>query len=279
MKTLFTAFLATVFLTGAASAQTLDRIKSTGVLKLGYRIDAQPLSYQDADGNPAGYSPLVCATLAQGILDTLQIGNLDVEFVEVDAADRFEKVVSGEIDLLCGAASITLGRRGDVDFSIPTFVDGTSILLPVDAPEGLSDLIGKKLGVRRDTTTETTLNTSLAASEVEAEVVRFADHTAAMAAIENGEIDAYFADQTILAGLWLASPEQGKLKLANELLTLEKHGLVMARGDTEFRLMVDRLLSQMFYRGDMQRTFQQIMPGVQPGDALQALFALSPIQE
>ncbi len=279
MKSLFTAFLAATLLAGGASAQTLDRIKSTGILKLGYRIDAQPLSFQDAEGNPAGYSPLVCAKLAQGILDTIQIGNLDVEFVEVDAADRFDKVASGEIDLLCGAASITLGRRGDVDFSIPTFVDGTSILLPVDAPEGLSDLIGKKIGVRRDTTTETTLNNSLTAGEVDAQVVRFADHAAAMAAIEGGEIDAYFADQTILAGLWLASPEQGKLKLANELLTLEKHGLVMARGDSEFRLMVDRLLSRMFYKGEMQGSFEQALPGVQPGDALQALFALSPIQE
>ena len=37
-----------------ASASTLERVKSSGSLKLGYRTDARPFSFQDASGKPGG---------------------------------------------------------------------------------------------------------------------------------------------------------------------------------------------------------------------------------
>ncbi|GAA6180787.1 amino acid ABC transporter substrate-binding protein [Shimia sp. NS0008-38b] len=279
MKSFMTALLAGALVAGASSAQTLDRIKETGMLKLGYRIDAAPLSYQSEDGSPAGYSPFVCGELAQGILNHIKIPNLDVEFVPVSVQDRFERVAAGDVDLLCGAATITLSRREIVDFSIPTFADGTSVLLPLNGSDNLADLAGQKLGVRRDTTTETALNNTLASTAIFAEVVRFADHGAAMRAMENGELAAYFADQSILAGLWLNSPQRENMKLGNALLTVEQHGLAMARGDTEFRLLVDRLLSVMYARGTMQEIFKAAMPDVQPGELLRAMYSLAPLRE
>ncbi len=279
MKRFLMPLLAGVFLAGAAQAQTLDRIKETGTLKLGYRLDAAPLSFQAEDGNPAGYTPMVCAELAQGILTVAQIPNLDVEFVPVGMQDQFEKVAAGEIDLLCGASTITLGRREIVDFSIPTFADGTTVMLPLNGSDSFADLAGKKLGVRRDSTTETALNNTLASTATFAEVVRFNDHSAAMKAMENGELDAYFGDQSILATLWLKSEHRDNIKVSNNLLTIEKHGLAMARGDTEFRLLIDRLLSSMYAVGAMQGIFQQTLPGVQPGDIHRAIFTMAPIVE
>ncbi len=279
MKSLFSLVMAAALLATAASAQTIDRIKETGLLKLGYRVDAAPLSFKTEDGKPSGYTPLVCAELAQGILNTLQIPNLDVEFVEVGAQDRFDKVASGEIDLLCGASTITLARRAVVDFSIPVFADGTSILLPLNGSDSFNELAGKKLGVRRGTTTETALTNTLTTAGIFAEVVRFADHDAAMSAMENGELDAYFADQSILAALWLSSEHRGNMKLSNVILTVEKHGLAMKRGDTEFRLLVDGLLSTMYARGLMQQIFETTLPGIQPGEILRAMFTMSPLPQ
>ncbi len=279
MKRFIMPILAGIVMATTAQAQTLERIKETGLLRLGYRVDAPPLSFQAADGNPGGYSPTICVELAQGILNTIKIPNMDVEFVPVGVQDRFDKVAAGEIDLLCGAASITMSRREKVDFSIPTFADGTTVLLPVGGSDNFADLSGKKLGVRRDTTTEEALTNTLADIKVFAEVVRFADHKAAMEAMEKGELDAYFGDQSILAGLWIGSPQRDKFKLGANLLTIEKHGLAMARGDTEFRLLVDQLLSRMYRTGVMQAIFQQTLPGVQPGDIHRAMFTMAPIPE
>jgi len=147
-------------------------------------------------GQPAGYSVLLCAGVAQAIANKLQMTDLLATFHAVDATDRFDKVASGEVDLLCGAATITLSRRELVDFSVPTYVDGTAVMLPKDASDELGDLVGKKIGVRSGTTTLDALNNTIASLGVEAEVIRFADHRAGLAAMISGEIDAYFSGGT-----------------------------------------------------------------------------------
>ncbi|MBU2944976.1 amino acid ABC transporter substrate-binding protein [Shimia thalassica] len=276
MRSLLFSIAAIAMTALPASAQTLERVAETKQLNLGYRLDAAPLSYRMDDGQPAGYAPLVCVQVAQAIINHLKIPNLNAQFVPVDASDRFEKVASGEIDILCGAATITLGRRALVDFSIPIFVDGTSLVLQKDDPESLESFSGKKLGVRGNTTTEAALRNTLASIGIQAEVVVFDTHGAGMAAMESKEIDGYFADQSILAGLFFGSPKQADLKMSTEILTIEKQGLAIKRGDTEFRLVVDSALSELYANGEMLKIFQKAIPGVNPGLAMEAMYLIAP---
>lgn len=279
MLKLIFPFLAGAFLALPASAQTLDRIKETGQLNLGFRTDAAPLSFQRASGEPAGYAPQVCVHVGQAIANVLKMDNLQANFVAVDAANRFDKVANGDIDLLCGAATITLSRREHVDFSAPIFVDGTAILQMKGAPGTFADMAGKKLGVRGDTTTQEALENSLKSAGMEAEVVTFVSHDAGIAAMENKEIDAYFADQSILAGLFFNSDKADNFQMSNEILTIEKQGLALARGDAEFRLLVDTALSELYANGTMQKIFADAIPGVQPGLAMRALYVIAPTVE
>ena len=50
----------------------------------------------------------------------------------------------------------------------------------------------------------------------------------------------------------------------------------MPRGDTEFRLAVDRALSELYISGRMQEILLEALPGVEPGLALRALFLIAP---
>lgn len=276
MRHILSSLLATALFALPAGAQTLERILETGEMKLGYRTDAAPLSFQMDDGNPAGYTPLICVNVAQSITNNLKLENMDVSFVPVTTENRFEKVASGEIDLLCGAATITLKRREIVDFSDPVYVDGTAILLPIGAQGSLAALDGKKLGVRGATTTEEALNTSLLAAGLTADVVTFENHADGISAMENKEVDAYFADQSILMSLFQSSPKASEMMISNEILTIEKQGLAMARGDADFRLLVDAAVSELFNNGKMRDFFDATMPGAEPGAALQAMYLLSP---
>lgn len=275
-KTAMTACALSLLLALPAAAQTIDRIKETGELRLGFRTDALPLSYRTAEGNPAGYTPELCAVLAQGIINHLQIQTLDVNFVPVDTKNRFDAVANGEIDILCGAATITLGRREKVDFSVPIYVDGASVMLPVAADETFQSLEGKTIGVRAGTTTETGLETTLSDLGMTARIERFDNHAAGVDAVANGTIDAYFADQSILLGQLATRKLASSVKVSNDILTIEKQGLALARGDSDFRLLVDTVLAEMFEGGTVETVFRQTMPGVTPGIALQAMFLLSP---
>ncbi|MGV6849770.1 MAG: amino acid ABC transporter substrate-binding protein [Marinibacterium sp.] len=258
---------------GAAEAQTIDRIKDTGEIRLGYRLDAAPLSYVDGAGIPNGYTVRVCSELSQAIGRALKLDEINVKYVPVDTDNRFAKVVNGEIDLLCGAASITLSRREFVDFSIPIYVDGTAVMLPADAETSFSSLSGKKVGVRVSTTTEEALTNTLSQAASDAQIVHFDNHKDGLAAMKSGEIAAYFADQSIL--LFLNRGDKDFVVM-DRLMTIEKQGLALQRGDTEFRYLVDGALSGMYAAGIMDTFLGEALPGVKPGQALRWLFTLAP---
>ncbi len=269
------AVLLVVCIPGMALAQTtLERLRETGEIRLGIREDAAPLSYFRAK-EPAGYSVLVCKGVVASLSEALG-RELAVTWITVDAEDRFDAVVEGRVDLLCGADTITLERRARVDFSLPTFVDGAAVLLPLGADPELAALEGKQVGVRGGTTTETVLRATLEAAGVQAEVVVFDDHHAALAAIEAGEITAYFGDQSILYGLFFDSDMSQELVVSDNMLTVEKHGLAMPRGDEDFRLAVDTAISGLYRSGEMAGFFEEAFPGATPGLALRALFLIGP---
>ena len=45
-----------ILMAQAADAGTLDRVRETLTIKLGYRADAKPHSYRNDKGEPAGYA-------------------------------------------------------------------------------------------------------------------------------------------------------------------------------------------------------------------------------
>ena len=183
---LVTALTAALLFAGGPSvaAGVLDRIEDTGTVRFGFREDAAPLSYRGADGQPAGYSVLICKAVAEHLAQQLGTPPLTIDWQPVTTTDRFDAVAGGRIDLLCGAASITLTRREIVDFSLPTFVDGAAVLLPKDADPNFDALEDRKIGVRAGTSTEQTLRNTLAAKSMPAEVVTFDSHGAGLAALE-----------------------------------------------------------------------------------------------
>lgn len=260
----------------AVAAGTLDRLAETGEIRLGVREDAAPLSYVDADGKPAGYSVLVCAAVAAELGKWTGHDPLEVTYVTVGTDDRFQAILNGEVDLLCGADTITLTRREQVDFSIPTFVDGAAVLLRKGSDPNLKALAGKKVGVRADTTTETALRDTLAAEGITADVVTFDNHPDGVAALEAEQIDAYFGDQSILYNLLFQGDKRESLAISDNTLTVEAQGLAMPRGDSDFRLAVDRALSGLYRSGDMMRFFEKAFPGASPGIALKSMFLISP---
>ncbi|MEM7076548.1 MAG: amino acid ABC transporter substrate-binding protein [Pseudomonadota bacterium] len=265
-----------VMMCGAATAQTIDKIRDSGQLAIGFRTDAPPLSFLNDQGQPDGYSPQLCEGLAGAIATALDLPDLEVNFVPVDTGDRFERVASGEIDLHCGAATITLTRREIVDFSIPTYVDGTSIMIPVGGAKGLRDLAGKTVGLRSNTTTEQAVETSYQNAGLDIEIERFTEHRLGVEALLSGEIDAYFADQSILMSYFLGGNLSDRMRILDDVLTIEKHGLALRRGDADFRQLVDTELSRMYTTGKVQQIFAKTLPGAKPGLGLRAMFLIAP---
>ena len=274
------ALLVAVGVTTAATAGTLDRIGQEKAIRIAYREDAPPFSYKDKLGEPSGFMVDLCRAVAKKLADQLNLPSLNVAYVPVTAADRFEAIAQQKADLLCEPTSITLSRREQVDFSIPTFLDGASLIVRAGGPKNLRDLSGKKIGVLAGTTTEEALRNTLNEAKINGDVVAAKTHGEGLAMLDEGKISAYFGDRSILLFLIKDSKAPEKLRLADDYLTVEPYALALPRGDTDFRLAVDRALSHIYRSGEIAAVFQRTFGGkAEPSQILRTLYLISGVPD
>lgn len=263
-----------------AAAGTLDRVRDSGALRIGYRDDAPPFSYKSTVGEPAGYTVALCRSVAAGIKEQLKLEKLSLTYVPVSAEDRFKAVADGKVDLLCGATTATLSRRETVDFSIPIFVDGASVLLRADGPKTFNGLEGRKVGVRAGTTTEDALRNTVREASIAIQTIAVKDHKDGLAKLLNNEISAYFADRGILFFLMAGSGAADQLYLSKETFTYEPYALALKKGDGDFRLAVDRALSGIYRSGEIATIFKSTFgANAAPTAELQALYRISALPD
>src|SRR6516164_9067290 len=263
-------------LPGGASAGALDRIRQDKTIRIAYREDAPPFSYKNNIGEPAGFMVDLCRAVAKKLTRQLQMPNLSVLYVPVTAASRFAAIEQNKADLLCEPTSATLARRELVDFSIPTYLDGASLMIRADGPRDLQAMAGRKIGVLDNTTTEQGLRKTLKDAGVTADIILTKTHGEGLALLDDGTIAAYFADRDILTSLINESKSPKKLAVADNYLTIEPYALALPHGDEDFRLAVDRALSHIYRSGEIGPIFQQAFSGqVKPSPILRALYVIS----
>lgn len=265
---------------GNAVAATLDDIRQSKTLRIAYREDAPPFAYKTPAGQPSGYMIELCQAVAKDLAQQLKIPDLKVAYVPVTTASRLDAITQNKADLLCDSFTQTVERRKIVDFSIPTFIDGTSFAIRNDGPQDLKLLAGKKVGVVAGTLTEQGTRNSLAALHVNAEIVPFKSFDEAMAALEKGDISAYFAGRAMLAGMIKGHPAAARILLAATFLTIEPFALAMRRGDGDFRLAVDTALSHVYRSGEIATIFTRTFGAQEkPTPTLQALYMIATLPE
>jgi len=191
--------------------RTLDRIRSDGVIRLGYRSNAAPFSFRERD-MVRGYSVELCERIATAIQKQLGLTKLRTEWTPLDASDRLDAVAKGRVDIECGTTTVSLSRYQRVDFSLPIFVDGGSVLTTADAKlTQLKDFGGKRLAVIPGTTTETALKRELAIVGASAELVPVTDPPARLALLASGKVVGYAGDRIVLITLRARSDNPAQL--------------------------------------------------------------------
>jgi len=270
------AMPAAAVLEKSASAGVLDRISQDKTIRIAYREDAPPFSYKDKIGEPAGFMVDLCRGVAKKLAEQLNLTPLNVTYVAVTAADRFETIRRQKADLLCEPTSATLSRRELVDFSLATFVDGASLMIRADGPHDLKAMSGKKIGVLAGTTTEQGLRNTLKAVGITADIIPAKTHAEGLSMLDDGKISAYFGDRSILVSLIRGSKAPRKLALAENYLSVEPYALALPHGDDEFRLAVDRALSHIYRSGEIAGIFNRTFgANAKPGQVLQTLYLIT----
>jgi glutamate/aspartate transport system substrate-binding protein len=260
---------------------TLDKIKSVKAITIGYREASLPFSYVGDEKKPVGYAIDLCTRVAAGIQQQLALNDLQITWMPVTPENRMAMVANGTIDLECGTTTNTLSRQEQVDFSHMTFVDGGSLLVSTASNiTSLSDIAGKRLAVIPGTTTEKVVAEALQKADVEVELIRVREHSDGIAALESGAADAYASDRVVLIGLALTSKNPKRLRLAEQYLSYEPYGLMLRRGDADFRLAVNRVLSRLYRSGQIYPIYERWFGAVdRASPLLQAMYLLHGLPE
>jgi glutamate/aspartate transport system substrate-binding protein len=263
------------------AAGTLDKIKAAQAIALGYRETSIPFSYTGDDNQPWGYSVDLCTRVAAAIVKQLGLEELQLQWVAVTPENRIAKLRSGEIDLECGSTTSSLARMQEVDFSLPTFVDGAAYLSRRTAGiKRLEDLAGRKIAVAAGTTTERIIAQVLKQYKLDAQLVKVSDHQQGIAAMVREQVDAYASDRSLLIGLALDSGNQNDWSLGPETFSYEPYALMMRRNDADFRLAVNRELARLSRSREIYGIYDRWFGFLaKPGPRLESMYQLNALPE
>jgi ABC-type amino acid transport substrate-binding protein len=224
----------------------------------------------------------LCRRIAAGVKAHIGDSDIETKFVTISADERISAVVDGKIDIECGSTTITLARREQVDFSLPTFATGATLLsLKSSGISSMSDLSGKKVGVAAGTTTIAQVENHFKENLIDAEIVIVPDRKEGMSRLNVGSIDALASDQIVLIGQIIESINPGQYALMNNVFSYEPYGFVVRRDDADFRLVVDRAIVQVYRSGQHADMFYKWIgrTGVQVPPILAAMYQLNTIPD
>ena len=226
-------FLVAVLFTGAAQAATLDDVKARGKLLCGVNPGLLGFAAKGDDGIWAGFDVDFCRAVAAATLGDAT----KVEYVPLNAQERFDKLKSGAVDLLARNTTWTMER----ETKFPLRFVGVNYM------DGQGFLVSKALGVNSvftmsqaaicflaGTTTEANVADFFREREMSFVAVTFDNTNDLLAAYEAGKCDSYTADQSQLYALRLKLAKPEDHIILPDVISKEPLGPMIRQGDEQW---------------------------------------------
>jgi glutamate/aspartate transport system substrate-binding protein len=258
---------AAALLTTAAAAQTsggeglsptLANIKSTHVVRLGYRESSPPFSFLDQSSRPIGYSLELCEAIVEEIGAEVDDANLRIDYVKVTSDDRIPAVVQNKIDLECGSTTANAERGKQVAFSPLMFVAGTKLMVPkastISTP---NDLKGKTVVVTKGTTNEQAMHAVDKKFSLGLNIVTSPDHEQSYQMLVDGKADAFATDDILLYGLIARHKAQDKFRVTGEYLSYDPYGIMFRKGEPQLTALVERAFRKLGSNRDLMPLYNK----------------------
>jgi len=236
---------------------TLKRVADSGEFKIGFVPDAPPMSFLDAENNPTGYSISLCKTVSKAVKKAAGLDDMKVSYVPLSLPeDRLSAIENRDIDIECGTSTVTLSRRERVDFSLMTFITGGAVLSLSSAPiQSIESIEKKTIAVIKGTTTHDNLRKLSEVNEYSFTLRIIENHDKGMELLNGSKVDGFATDRAMIIGHILRTGEAERYSISKGVFSFEPYALMVHRGDTEFRLVVDRALASLYRNARIRRIY------------------------
>jgi general L-amino acid transport system substrate-binding protein len=216
-----------------ASAQTLNTVKSRGMLNCGSNGTLAGFGLPDSQGRWTGLDVDLCKAIAAAIFNDPS----KVKFVPLTAKDRFTALQSGEVDVLARNTTWSMSRDTSLglNFTGVNYYDGQGFIvrkaLKVNSALELNDAA---VCVQQGTTTELNLADYFRANKMKLKTVTFATADEALKSYDASRCDAYTTDVSGLAGERLRLANPGDHVVLPEIISKEPLGPAVRHGDDQW---------------------------------------------
>lgn len=249
----------------AQDVDTLRKIAETGTIALGHRESSVPFSYYDSRQRVVGYAHELMLRVLDTIKAELKVPALTIKLVPVTSQNRIPLVRNGTVDLECGSSTHNADRARQVSFSTTFFVAGTRLMTHLRSGiKDFADLSGRIVVTTAGTTSERLLRTYAERQGMRMVILAVRDHGEAFQALESGKADAFMMDDALLYGERAKAEHPDDWVVVGTPMSTEAYACMMRRGDSAFKAVVDRGLTQLMQSGEAlkiyNRWFQRPIP-------------------
>lgn len=277
------AALLAVMLAPSAFAEdltgTLQKIKESGAITIGYRETSMPFSYIDDSQKPIGFALDICYKIVDEVKATLKLSKIDVKLEPVTSATRIPLIANGTIDLECASTTNNLDRQKLVSFSASYFLTASRFVAKAASGfKTIDDLKGKSVASTAGTTNIKQLIEANTARQLGITVLTAKDNAEGFLLVETGRADAFVMDDILLAGLVAASKTPSAYAISTDAFSLpEPYGIMLRRDDAPFKAVVDRATTKLYTSPDIAALYAKWFTAPIPPTSVNFNFPMSPV--
>jgi general L-amino acid transport system substrate-binding protein len=233
MKRFLAAAALFLGLSGSLHAATLDDIKARGALNCGVNPNLQGFAAKGEDGAWAGFDVDFCRALAAAVLGD----PAKVNYVPLNAQQRFEALAAGQIDVLARNTTWTMERETKLPLRFPgiSYHDGQGFivkrLLGVTSALNLS---GAAICFQTGTTNEPNVEDFFREKEMVFQPLRFDKLDDLIKAFDEGKCDTMTTDVSFLYAVRLRLADPDDSIVLQDVISKEPLGPAVRQGDDQW---------------------------------------------
>lgn len=242
----------------AQSPLTLDKIKSSGQISVGYREASVPFSYLDGSGQPIGFAWEICNRVVEQAKKATGRADLKITPVPVTSQNRIPLLQNGTLDIECGSTTNNSDRAKQVSFAINYFYTGTRFLVAADSGlKSLADLKGKRVVTTTGTTNYQIIRNLNAQQGLNIELLGARDHSDSFLYVQQNRAVAFAMDDILLYGIKAAAVHPAQWAVVGEPIQVEPYAIMIRKDDPAFKSLVDGTLSALMKSGEFETLYKK----------------------
>lgn len=244
------AFVFALVLCGGANAgQVLQRIVAKGVLNVCTNVENRPFAFLSPSGEARGFNIDLAEDIRKRL--SLDLGRpLSRQTIATSGANRVVFLDQGKCDLIITGFSVTAERQRLLDFITPNFYSSGAVLLARrdNPPKNWESLRGQAV-----CSSHGSIYNQAVSERFGVRVLAFAGLTESAQAMRDGRCVGQVMDEAVARLRLSDSAQWADFAIALPAILEAPWSMAIARGEPEFRKLLDRYSRQWRSEGFLER--------------------------